>query len=77
MNGVEFAILYTLQHRLTRDTQELSRFLHRHIAVRGLRDKAIAQFLGGSDLPRRTGRKLFDGHEPIVQPSVQRRRRDV
>jgi len=71
MYGVELAALYTLQHGLARDPQELGCFLHCHVAVRGLFDKATTQFISNAYLPRRTGRDLFTGHEPIVQPTVQ------
>jgi len=66
VNGVEFTILYTLQHRLARDPEELSGFLHGHIALWGLLDKAIAQFLGDLNLPRCARCHLLAGNKAVV-----------
>ena len=77
MDGIEFAVVDTLQHRLARDAEQLSGFLHGHVPCRGLLDKAIAQLLGDTDLPGRARRDLLAGNEAIVEPSVQGRWGDV
>ena len=77
MDGVELAVLYTLQHGLTRDPEDFSRFLHRHVTLRGLIDKAISQLLGKTNLPRCARCDLLPGNESIVKPSMDGRRCDA
>ena len=77
MDGIELTALYTLQHGLARDPQDFGRILHRHITLGGVFDEARAQLLGDSDLPRSTGRDLLTGDKPVVEPTMDRRRRDA
>lgn len=62
MDGIEFAILYTLQHRLVGDPKDFSGFLHHHVTLWRLIDKTIEQFFGEAKLPRCAGRDLFTGN---------------
>ena len=77
MNGIKLTVLYTLHDRLARDAEDLGGFLHGDISLWDLRYKAIAQFLGDADLPRCARCDLLAGNEPVVQPTVQRRRGDA
>ena len=77
VDGVEFAALYTLQHRLAGHAENLRRLEHRQVAGGRLLHEARAQLVGDADLPRRAGRELLGGDEAIVDPAMHRRRGDA
>ena len=77
MDGIQLAALYTLQHDLARDAEELGRVHHRDITLGGVFDEAIEEFFGDPDLPRRARGDLLTGDEAVVEPTVDRRGRDA
>src|SRR5436190_1584451 len=77
VDGVQFAALDTLQHRLAGDAEDLRRFEHRQPAGRRVLHEALAQLVVDADLPGCAGGELFAGDEAVGEPAVDRRRRDV
>ena len=77
MDGVELAALYTLQHGLPRNAETLDGLAHRHVAGGRILDEARAEIGGDTDLPRCSGRDLFGGDKPIVDPAMDRRGGDA
>jgi hypothetical protein len=70
VDGVEFAALDTLQHRLPGHAEQVGSFEHRQVAVGGMLDEASAEFIGEPDPPGRAGGGLLGGDEPVVDPAV-------
>src|SRR5262249_8018654 len=66
----QLAALYTLQHRLTRNTQFRCGYDHGHILGWRLLHDARPQFLSDADLPWRAWRNLLAGNEAIGQPAM-------
>ncbi len=73
VDGIELPALYSLQHRLARNPQNLGRVLHRYVAVGGVFDEARAELFGDANLPWRAGCELFTGDEAVVEPTVDGR----
>jgi hypothetical protein len=69
-NGLQFATLYTLQHRLSRNAELHCCFQHRQILRRRLRHNARPQVIVHSNLPGCPRSNLFAGDETIRQPAV-------
>ena len=75
VDRVEFATLYTLQHRLPGNAERLGGLLHHDIILRCFLDKLVAKIIGHATLPRRAGCDLLTGHKACVDPTVERGRR--
>ena len=63
VKGVKFTTLYTLQHRLPRNTQFRRGYDHGHVLWWRLLHDARTQFLVDANLPRRTWRDLLASDE--------------
>ena len=77
MDGLQFAALYTLQHRLARHAEPFGGFPHWSITFWSLLDKECLQLLGDADAPGCTWRDLLTGDKAVVEPAVERRGRDI
>ena len=69
----EFAALYTLQHRLSRDPEFHCSFQHRQIVRWGLLQDPRPQLIGDANLPWGAGSDLLACDEAISQPTVNGR----
>ena len=72
MNGVEFAALYTLQHRLASDAESPGGLKHRNVTWRCLLHELGAEGVVDAEAPRGAGRDLLAVDESIVKPAMDR-----
>jgi hypothetical protein len=72
-DGWEFAPLYTLQHRLSRNPEFDGGFQHRQIIRWGLLHDSHPQLIGDANLPWGAGSDLLARDKAICQPTVNGR----
>jgi len=71
MDGGELAALYTLQHGLSGNTEQLGGFKHGDVSFGRLFNKARTKLLGHADAPWGPGGDLFAGNEAVCKPSME------
>src|SRR5215468_5028472 len=74
MDGLKFATLDTLQHRLTRDAESADRLTYRQESFAGFTVESGLELVGEPDAPGRTGRDLLASDDAVVDETMNGRR---
>src|SRR5215471_964169 len=77
MDGLKFATLDTLQHRLTRDAESADRLTYRQESFAGFTVESGLELVGEPDAPGRTGRDLLASDDAVVDETMNGRRCDT
>jgi hypothetical protein len=77
MDGLKFATLDTLQHRLTRDAEGADRLTHRQESFASFTVESGLELVGEPDAPGGSGRDLLASDDAVVDETMNGRRCDA